>query len=364
MLPSALQIPMTPVLTITGSDCTGGSGIQADIKTITALGGYALTAITSVTVQDRGGIRRIHDLPVDLVEEQVRTIVQDTRPQAIKVGLVRDMAAIKALREEVTGCRNMVCDPGFLSSHGTQLVPDEAIDAIKHYLIPEATLLLLRCNEAERLTGRRIATDDDMVKATAELREMGAKAVLLRGGHQTDGMLTALFHGEADKTFYRSHNTEGWQKHGVGGALSTAIATHLAFGDDIPTAISKAHDYIHRQLVYAVTPKTQGLRPADLYNQFMSLIAQHYREEHGVAYYAEQMAISTRYLSQITEKIISKTPKQLIADYIMQEAKILLSTSTLTIQEISDKLGFSSQSLFSSFFHSQQGCTPKEHRES
>ena len=83
-----------------------------------------------------------------------------------------------------------------------------------------------------------------------------------------------------------------------------------------------------------------------------------------MAYYAEQMAISTRYLSQITEKIISKTPKQLIADYIMQEAKILLSTSTLTIQEISDKLGFSSQSLFSSFFHSQQGCTPKEHRES
>ena len=153
---------MTPVLTITGSDCTGGSGIQADIKTITALGGYALTAITSVTVQDRGGIRRIHDLPVDLVEEQVRTIVQDTRPQAIKVGLVRDMAAIKALREEVTGCRNMVCDPGFLSSHGTQLVPDEAIDAIKHYLIPEATLLLLRCNEAERLTGRRIATDDSV----------------------------------------------------------------------------------------------------------------------------------------------------------------------------------------------------------
>lgn len=351
------------VLTITGSDCTGGSGIQADIKTITALGGYAVTAITSVTVQDSGGIRRIHDLDADMVAEQVRSVMDEIRPQAVKIGMVRDVAAIQALCGHVVGCSNIVCDPGFLSSHGTQLMPDEAIDAVRRFLVPESSLLLLRCNEAERLLGMSIATDDDMAAAAGELTTMGARAVLLRGGHQTDGMLTALFCREGrDKVFYRSCNTEGWQRHGVGGALSTAVATRLAFGDDIATAIQKAHDYMHRQVVYAVVPKSQGLRPADLYNQFMSLIAQHYCTEHSVAFYADAMAISTRYLSQITEKVIGKPPKQLIADYIMQEARMLLGTSSMTVQEISDKLGFSSQSLFSSFFHAQQGCSPKEYR--
>lgn len=350
------------ILTITGSDCTGGSGIQADIRTITALGGYAVTAITSVTVQDSGGIRLIQDLDADMITEQVRSIMNGIRPQAVKIGLVRDVAAIRALREHVMGCRNIVCDPGFLSSHGMQLVPDTAIEAVKRYLIPEASLLLLRCNEAERLLGARIYTDDDMSLAAEELMDMGAKAVLLRGGHQTDGMLTALFCQQGEKVFHRSRNTEGWQRHGVGGALSTAVATRLAFGDDTAMAIRKAHDYIHRQVVYAVVPNVQGLRPADLYNRFMSLIAQYYCTEHSVSFYAEAMSISTRYLSQITEKVIGKSPKQLIADYLMQEARILLATSGMTIQEISDKLGFSSQSLFSSFFHAQHGCSPKEYR--
>lgn len=353
---------MTPVLTITGSDSTGGSGIQADIKTINALGGFALTAITAVTVQDRDGIRRIHDLPGDMVTEQVRTIIDDMHPEAIKVGLVRDVEVIKTLHDDIIACRRVVCDPGFLSSHGTQLLPDDAIEAVSKYIIPLSSLLLLRCNEAERLLDMPIASDDDMMTAAERLTQWGAKAVLLRGGHQTDGMLTALFYDGKEKAFYRSRNTEGWQKHGVGGALSTAIATRMAFGDDTTTAIRKAHEYIHRQVVYAVAPKAYGLRPADLYNQFLSLIARHYRETHNVAFYAGQLSVTTRYLSKITDKVVGKTPKQLINDYLLEEARILLSTSTFTIQEIADKLGFSSQSLFSTFFHSMQGCTPKEYR--
>lgn len=358
-----MQTGTIPILTITGSDCTGGSGIQADIRTITALGGCAVTAITSVTVQDSGGIRRIHDLPADMVTEQVRTIMHDVHPQAVKIGLVRDVEVIASLRKEIIGCRHVVCDPGILSSHGTQLVSDEAIAAISRCIFPETSLLLLRCNEAERLLSMNISTDDDMMRAAGRLMDMGAMAVMLRGGHQTDGMLTALYCDGRDMAFFRSHNTEGWQKHGVGGALSTAVAVRLAFGDDTPKAIQKAHDYMHRQVVYSVTPRTHGFRPADLYNRFMSLIACHYREAHDVAFYAERLAISTRYLSQITERLVGRTPKQLIADYLMQEARMLLTTSVLTVQEIADKLGFSSQSAFSSFFHSQQGCTPREHRE-
>lgn len=350
------------ILTITGSDCTGGSGVQADIRTITALGGYAVTAITSVTVQDSGGIRRIHDLGADLVAEQVRSVMVGTRPQAVKIGLVRDVVAIQSVPEHIRSCGNIVCDPGFLSSHGMQLMPDNAIEAVRDCIVPVASLLLLRCNEAERLLGVKISNDDDMAEAAGRLRAMGAGAVLLRGGRQTDGMLTALFCYDGNKVFYRSRNTEGWQRHGVGGALSTAVATRLAFGDDIATAVRTAHDYIHRQVVYAVVPDVYGLRPADLYNRFMSLIAQHYCKEHSVSFYADAMAISTRYLSQITERVIGKSPKQLIADYLMQEARIFLETSSMTVQEISDRLGFSSQSLFSNFFHTQQGCSPKEYR--
>lgn len=354
---------MFPILTITGSDSTGGSGIQADIRTITSLGGHPLTAITSVTVQDSNGIRRIHNLPFDLVTDQVRSVMQETHPLAVKVGLVRDVDTIKALRNDIIACRSIVCDPGFLSSHGVQLVPDEAVEAVRQYLIPEATLLLLRCNEAERLLGYTIATDDAMLKAAQKLMAMGAKAVLLRGGRQTDGMLTALLAMADEHTFYTSRNTDGWQRHGVGGALSTAITTRLAFGDDLKTAIKRAHDYMHRLVTYSVTARTKGERPADLYNKFMSLLAQNYRYEHGVAFYADAMAISTRYLSQITEKVMNRTPKQIIADYLMQEAQAMLETSSLAIQEIADKLGFTSQSQFSNFFHSQHGGTPKEYRE-
>lgn len=354
---------MTPVLTITGSDSTGGSGIQADIKTITALGGVALTAITSVTLQSSRGISNIYDLPANILVEQVRSIVNTDRPKAIKVGLVRDADAIKALHDDIAYCKSIVCAPGLMSSHGIQLVHDKAIDAVSRFFIPEAALLLLRCNEAELLLNMDIATDDDMVKAARELTALGARNVLLRNGrHHADDMLTALFYGEGVEEFYTSRNTVGWQKHGVSAALSTAIATRMAFGDDTATAIRKAHDYIHRQIVYAVTPKIQGIRPADLYNQFMSLIAQYYREAHDVAFYAEKLSISTRYLSQVTEKVVGKSPKQLIADYLMMEARVQLDASTLTIQEVSDKLGFSSQSLFSRFFHSQQGCSPKEYR--
>ena len=354
---------MTTVLTITGSDSTGGSGIQADIRTITALGGYPLTAITAVTVQNNSGIRRIHNLPPDLVTEQISSIMEDMRPAAVKIGLMRDVEVIKALRSDIVGCNCIVCDPGFLSSHGTQLVPDDAIEAVVRYLIPEATLLMLRCNEAERLLHCTIATDDDMRCAAQSLTEMGAKAVLLRGGRTTDGMLTALLTTPEGQTFYTSRNTEAWQRHGVGGALSTAVATRLAMGDDMSTALKKAHDYIHRQVAYSVTARTRAERPADLYNKFMSLLAQNYRNEHRVVFYADAMSISTRYLSQITERVMGRTPKQIIADYLMQEAKAMLETSNFAIQEIAYKLGFSSQSQFSNFFHFQQKCTPKEYRE-
>jgi hydroxymethylpyrimidine/phosphomethylpyrimidine kinase len=350
------------VLSINGSDSSGFAGIQADIKTISAMGGHALTAITSVAVQDRTGIQNILDLPSEVIIGQVKSIVSNLHPKAIKVGLVRSADTMHRLKSIIGGTSRILLTAGIMTSNGERLMTDNAIDALKHYLLPEAALLMIRCNEAELLLRQSISTDDDMLKTAHRLMEMGAGAVLLRGGHQVKDRLTALLCTPDDSRFFTSGNTEGWQKHGVGGALSAAIATRMAMGDDITAAISNAHDYIHSQVVYAVTARQHSRRAADIYNKFMTLIAEHYRQAHDVASYADRLAITMRYLSQVTDNVVGKSPKQVIADYLMKEAKALLANSRLSISEISFKLGFSSPAMFSKFFSNCEGCPPAEYR--
>lgn len=353
---------LVPILTITGSDGAGVVGIQADIRTISALGGYALTAITSVTIQDDSGSISINDLPLEMIIGQVRTIVKEWHPKVTKIGLVRDVATIKMLKKEIVASQSVVLVPGIFSSDGRQIIPDDAVAAIKKYLLPMATLLILRCNEAEKILGMKIKTDDDMIKAAHTFINMGAESVLLRASKHSDGLLTALLYENERTHFFTSHNTEGWQKHGVGGALSSAIATRLAFGDDIVTALDKAHDYMHKQVVYAVKEKIQHSRKTIIYNRLMSMLAENYGKSHDVEFYADKLCISTRYLSKITNDIVGVSPKQLISDYVMKEAKILLESTNLNIQEISYRLGFSSQSRFSSFFMKNEKCTPSDFR--
>lgn len=350
------------VLTITGSDNTGGAGIQADIRTIAAMGGEALTAVTSVTVQDGRGIQTIMDLPCDLVVGQTRAVVEARHPHVAKVGMVRDARTIRALRAELAGCRQLVLVPGIVSSRGERLLDDEALAALRRWLIPEAAILLLRCNEAELLLGRPIATDDDMLRAAEALTDMGAGAVLLRGGHQTARRLTALLLADGHPRFFSSQNTDGWQRHGVGGALSSAIATRLALGDDVLTAVTQAHAYVHSRVVYAVEGHTASQRPADLYNALMTLVADNYRTSHTVSFYAERLAITPRYLSQVTRRVVGKSPKQVVDDYLAQEASALLLGSRLTIAEVARQLGFSSPAAFSRFFSESHGCAPRSFR--
>ena len=356
----------TPILSISGSDSTGQSGIQADIQTIAALGGYALTAITSI------GNYPLAPCPLPLAPKivlgQVEGIISVFHPKAIKVGLVTDAETIRLLRNEVIATRRLVVAPGIFDADGKQMIDDEAIKAIARYLIPEALLLMLRCKDAEKLLGLSIKTDDDMLEAAKQLHEMGAEWVLLRGGQHTKGRLTALLYNASTSQFFTSYNTEGWQKHGVAGALSAAITVRLGMGDDVPTAIRNAHDFIHSQVVYVkeASPwgglEGAGRRSIDLYNAFVSLVAEHYREAHDVSFYADKLCITTRYLSQITDNVVSKSPKQIIADYLMSEAKSYLETTRLTIQEITDKLGFSSQALFCKFFKTQANTSPTEYR--
>ena len=342
-----------PILSINGSDSTGQAGIGADIQTIAALGGYAVSAVSCVGD---------YSLPSDTVLKQVGDIISTLHPKAIKVGLVTDSETVRRLRDEVIACRRLVVAPGIFDADCKPMVSDDVVEATKRHLVPEALLLMLRCRDAEKMLGISIRTDDDMLDAARRLHEMGAEWVLLRGAHHIKGRLIALLYGQNKTRFFSSYNTEGWQKHGVAGALSAAITTRLGMGDDVPTAVRNAHDFIHSQVVYAKPDETGG-RSIDIYNRFVSLVAEHYRTAHDVAFYADRLCITTRYLSGVTDKVVGKSPKQIIADYIMSEAKTFLDTTCLTIQEIADRLGFSSQVLFCKFFKSQEKTSPSNYRK-
>lgn len=342
-----------PILSINGSDSTGQAGIGADIQTIAALGGYAVSAVSCVGD---------YSLPPDTVLKQVGDIISTLHPKAIKVGLVTDSETVQRLRDEVIACRRLVVAPGIFDADCKPMVSDDVVEATKRHLVPEALLLMLRCRDAEKMLGISIRTDDDMLEAARLLHEMGAEWVLLRGARHIKGRLIALLYGQNKTRFFSSYNTEGWQKHGVAGALSAAITTRLGMGDDVPTAVRNAHDFIHSQVVYAKPDETGG-RSIDIYNRFVSLVAEHYRTAHDVAFYADRLCITTRYLSGVTDKVVGKSPKQIIADYIMSEAKTFLDTTCLTIQEIADRLGFSSQVLFCKFFKSQEKTSPSNYRK-
>ena len=369
-----------PILSINGSDSSGQSGIGADIQTIAALGGYAVSAVTCICThatemeqgaRDKGqeatDIHSISPAPCllplapDIVVKQVEKSISLLHPKAIKVGLVTDSETVRLLRNEVIACRRLVVAPGIFDADGKPMVSDNVVEAIKRHLVPEALLLMLRCRDAEKMLGISIMTDDDMLEAARLLHEMGAEWVLLRGGQHTKGRVTALLFNFSTFHFFTSYNVDGWQRHGVAAALSAAITTRLGMGDDVPTAVRNAHDFIHSQVVYA-KPDEMGGRAIDIYNRFVSLVAEHYHSAHDVAFYADRLCITTRYLSQITDRVVGKSPKQIIADYLLSEAKTYLDTTRLSIQEVADRLGFSSQALFCKFFKSQEKTSPSDYR--
>ncbi len=369
-----------PILSINGSDSSGQSGIGADIQTIAALGGYAVSAVTCICThatemeqgaRDKGqeatDIHSISPAPCllplapDIVVKQVEKSISLLHPKAVKVGLVTDSETVRRLRNEVIACRRLVVAPGIFDADGKPMVSDDVVEAIKRHLVPEALLLMLRCRDAEKMLGISIKTDDDMLEAARLLHEMGAEWVLLRGGQHTKGRVTALLFNFSTFHFFTSYNVDGWQRHGVAAALSAAITTRLGMGDDVPTAVRNAHDFIHSQVVYA-KPDEMGGRAIDIYNRFVSLVAEHYHSAHDVAFYADRLCITTRYLSQITDRVVGKSPKQIIADYLLSEAKTYLDTTRLSIQEVADRLGFSSQALFCKFFKSQEKTSPSDYR--
>ncbi|MCQ2298419.1 MAG: hydroxymethylpyrimidine/phosphomethylpyrimidine kinase [Bacteroidales bacterium] len=353
------------ILSITASDSTGSSGMQADVRTICEMGGIPFSVITSVSTMGFLGKKYIHDLPQDIVDSQLGLLLNSGRPRAVKVGVVPGIGLISAVSEFLgSRCEGIpvVLSPGIMMSDGYRLLHDEDVDSVHRLLIPRATLLVLQCGEAQVLLNRPVATDEDMLSAARSLCRSGARWVMLRGGVRPDGRCIALLYGPGTCRYFASYNIEGWRQHGVTGTLTAAIAVRLGMGDDVPAAVTKAHDYVHARVVYAVSPDARHLRPSALYNQFLSLVAQHYRTSHDVAFYADKLSVSTRYLSQLTNRYVGKSPKVVIAEYVVQEARVLLDTTTLSIQQISFRLGFPDQAAFSKFVKIYSGQTPSQMR--
>ena len=252
------------VLTIAGSDCSGGAGIQADIKTISALGCYAASAITAVTVQNTQGVTAVHAVPPEIVAGQIRAVMDDIKPKAVKIGMVNDAETIKAIADALADydIEHIVVDPVMVSTSGSKLMQDDAIKVFIEKLLPMSTLITPNIYEAEILAGKKITDEDAMNDVAGEILSKGAEAVLIKGGHiegdnKVDLLYNAIRKTEARSSeitmmigdSFESETVETRNTHGTGCTLSAAIASNLAMGLGINKAIDKAKYWLTSALI-------------------------------------------------------------------------------------------------------------------
>ena len=238
----------TTVLTIAGSDCSGGAGIQADIKTISALGCYAASAITAITVQDTCGVKEVFPLPAEYVGAQIDTVIEDIMPDAVKIGMVTDKNIITAVAASLSKHDiPIVFDPVLVSSSGHPLVSPEALGILTERLIPICTLLTPNIPEARLLSGMDISSAADMTAAAKMLARNTGSNILLKGGHLGTGKtIDILVDREAKhETIYEHDRIDTRNLHGTGCTLSSAIASMLAKRLPPQAAIAAATDYVH-----------------------------------------------------------------------------------------------------------------------
>jgi hydroxymethylpyrimidine/phosphomethylpyrimidine kinase len=240
------------VLIIAGSDSGGGAGIQADIKTVTALGGYAATAITAVTVQNTLGVAGVHPIPLEVVAAQARAVLSDIGADAVKTGMLGDAATVglvAGLLQEA-GVPAVV-DPVMVAKGGAALLAADAVAAVKERLVPRAALLTPNAPEAEALTGIACATTDDLRRAGEALLAAGARAVLMKGGHVPGERVIDVLMTPAGETLFEGERIQSRHTHGTGCTLASACAAGLAQGLALEAAVARAWDYVHEAMLRA-----------------------------------------------------------------------------------------------------------------
>ncbi|MCF8078207.1 MAG: bifunctional hydroxymethylpyrimidine kinase/phosphomethylpyrimidine kinase [Desulfobacterales bacterium] len=240
------------VLSIAGSDSGGGAGIQADIKTISALGGFAMTAITALTAQNTRGVTGIHPVPPEFAAAQIDAVLSDIGVDAVKIGMLYSAELIAAVARELTRHKaaNIVVDPVMVAQSGDRLLQDEAVEALTAELFPLATVVTPNLPEAEVLLGRSISGPQEMEAAALALAEFGSRSVLIKGGHgESERSDDLLFLAEEDRMLWiEGRRIETKNTHGTGCTLSSAIAARLAAGEGIEGAVQKAKAYLTEAL--------------------------------------------------------------------------------------------------------------------
>ena len=253
------------VLTIAGSDPSGGAGIQADLKTFSALGCYGMSAITALTAQNTLGVTGIHSIPPDFVAQQLDTLLQDITPNAIKIGMVHTPQLAVVIADFLLQFPHIpvVLDPVMIATSGDRLIEDATAAAIIQKLFPLATIITPNMDEASLLAGIPVTSVPDMQAAGKKILSMGSKAVLVKGGHLPSETLTSLLFASQshEVTEYTSQKIATKNMHGSGCTLSSAIAAYLALGYALPQAVQKAQDYVHGAILHGadvITGKGHG----------------------------------------------------------------------------------------------------------
>ncbi|WP_274288689.1 hydroxymethylpyrimidine/phosphomethylpyrimidine kinase [Prevotella corporis] len=373
------------ILTITGSDSTGGSGVQADIKTITALGAYAATAITTVTAQDTEGIQQLYDIPSEVLDMQIRAVMNDLQPDAIKVGMLRTVEQVRVVERLLREYRPkfIVLDAVVISSRGNMLMPKEVVAAMVRLLFPLTTVVAIKQDSISyMLRGNEIRSNEELEMMARKLMMWGCRSVVLQGGAIASQSLTDVLVQANPSTvnFYTRPGFIDRITHGAGGAFTSAMAVYLCMGARLETSVEQAQEYMSQLILRSADSKLgtasrlldhssqlsrQNItaRILELYNQLMDEIASHHQSTKEVSFYANRLSVTPRYLAQVTHRVAGRTPKQLIDDYIIKEVETQLIGTTKNIQEIAFGFGFSSQVQFNKFFRKMKGCSPTQFRK-
>jgi hydroxymethylpyrimidine/phosphomethylpyrimidine kinase len=241
-------------LTIAGSDSGGGAGIQADLKTFAILGVWGMSAITSITVQNTEGVKDVADVPAEVVGAQIRAVATDIGVDAAKTGMLSSTEIIEAVAEAVhqSGIPNLVVDPVFVSKHGHPLLHEEAVDALRKLILPLASLVTPNLPEASGLTGFDVATRADMERAADAILDLGAGAVLVKGGHLEGPRSDDLFVDAERKEWLAAERIDTSHTHGTGCVLSAAGAAYLAKGDGVFDAARKGKEFVTEAIRHAL----------------------------------------------------------------------------------------------------------------
>ena len=239
--------PRTKILIIAGSDSSGGAGIQADIKTVTSLGGYAMTAVTAITAQNTTGVSSIVAIPPKEISKQILFTAKDIKPDAIKIGMLHSRQVIMQVLSSLKKINNkkVVLDPVMVAKGGAKLINDEAIKILQNQLIREVFLITPNIPEAEVLIGRKINNTDDMILAGYTLLYLGAKNVLIKGGHLAGKLVNDVLINNQELHIFKNKKLHTKNTHGTGCTLSSAITTFLGCGKPLYKSCELGINYVN-----------------------------------------------------------------------------------------------------------------------